>query len=142
MKRAILITFIIIFTNQLYAQKDRENIKVAITGFFNGLSLINSDTLRYHTTPDFHLLEDGEVWNMDTLINAMMPKKNVDFKRINKFEFIRTEIKGNIAWTSYNNSAEISFGEKQIIVKWLESAVLIKNNGRWKIQMLHSTRLE
>jgi hypothetical protein len=25
---------------------------------------------------------------------------------------------------------------------WLESAVLIKTNSKWRIQMLHSTRIE
>ena len=142
MKIAILISFLVIFSTPLYAQKDKYNIEATIVGFFNGLSLINPDTLRYYLTTDFQLLEDGHVWNLDTLISKIMPRKNVGIQRTNKFEFIKTEQDDDVAWTSYNNSAEFRQGEKQQTVKWLESAVLIKSKGRWKIQMLHSTKLK
>jgi hypothetical protein len=71
-----------------------------------------------------------------------MPRKNLNIQRINKFEFITIEQKDNIAWVSYNNSADFRLGEKQQTKKWLESAVLVRTKGRWKIQMLHSTKIK
>lgn len=142
MKKIFPIIILIIYSNQLIAQKDKEKIESAIIGLFNGLSLINADTLNYYATPDFHLLEDGEVWNMDTLLNRIMPRKNANIKRINKFEFIRTVQKKNMAWVSYLNTAEFSQGDKKRTVKWMESAVLQKENKRWRIQLLHSTPIE
>jgi hypothetical protein len=124
------------------AQKEKSKIEATVVGFFNGLSLINVDTLNHYATTDFHLLEDGHVWNLDTLINKVMPLKNSNIQRINKFEFIRTEQIGDIAWVSYHNWAEFKLGEKQQTKSWLESVVLVKHKGNWKIQMMHSTKLK
>ena len=142
MKRVILISLIVISSAELRAQKEKNTIEASIAGFFNGLSLTNSDTLKYYSTSDFQLLEDGQVWNLDTLISKLMPRKNSNIQRINRFEFIKIEKNKNTAWVSYNNSAEFRLGEKQQTIRWLESAVLIRDRGRWKIQMLHSTKLK
>jgi hypothetical protein len=142
MKGIFFVSLFVICSINLLAQKDRNKIEATVVGFFNGLSLVNADTLKFYATPDFQLLEDGQVWNMDTLINKIMPRKNSKIERVNTFEFIRTEQSGNMAWVSYNNSAEFRLGEKHQIMRWLESAVLTKRKGNWKIQLLHSTKLK
>ncbi|SHF13315.1 nuclear transport factor 2 family protein [Flavisolibacter ginsengisoli] len=142
MKGIFFISLFVMCSTHLFAQKEKNKIEATVVGFFNGLSLVNADTLKFYVTPDFHLLEDGQVWNMDTLLSKIMPMKNSKIERINTFKFIRTEQSGNMAWVSYNNSAEFRLGEKQQIMKWLESAVLIKRKGGWKIQLLHSTKLK
>ena len=124
----------------LHAQPEKDSIQIMIVRFFDGISELNEEKLRSTSTSDFLLLEDGEIWNMDTLVaNVMWAKSVKKFERINKFEFIRTDQDGNTAWVSYFNSADIKVNDKQRIVKWLESAVLVKEKGRWKIKMLHST---
>jgi hypothetical protein len=129
-------------STELSAQKEATQIKSAIDGFFNGLSLVNADTIKHYVTTDFHLLEDGEIWNTDTLLHKILPGKNANIKRVNAFEYARMEQTGNIAWVSYYNTAVFSRGDKSKTVKWLESAVLVREGGRWKIQMLHSTPIE
>ena len=141
MKKVILLLPLIILLSNVNAQNEKSKIEASVIGLFNGLSLLNADTMKYYTTQDFHLLENGKVWTIDTLINKVTLRKNANFKRVNKLEFIRTEQKGNTSWVSYNNTADFTIGEKQRTVKWLESAVLVKENERWKIQMLHSTKL-
>ena len=47
-----------------------------------------------------------------------------------------------MAWVSYWNKAEIRREDQLRTVVWLESAVMVRENDRWKIQLLHSTRLE
>ena len=142
MKRTFFILLIAISSTKVFAQKEKYNIEASVVGFFNGLSLIDADTLKYYSTSDFQLLEDGKVWNLDTLINKVMPRKNLNITRTNRFEFIKTEQNGTMAWVSYNNSAEFRQGEKQQTIQWLESAVLRKVEGRWKVQLLHSTKLK
>lgn len=142
MKRTFFILLIAISSTKVFAQKEKYNIEASVVGFFNGLSLIDADTLKYYSTSDFQLLEDGKVWNLDTLINKVMPRKNLNITRTNRFEFIKTEQNGTMAWVSYNNSAEFWQGEKQQTIQWLESAVLKKVEGRWKVQLLHSTKLK
>jgi len=142
MRVMLFASLFVMYSMNLLAQKDKNKIEGTVVGFFNGLSLVNADTLKYYSTADFQLLEDGQVWNMDTLVNKIMPRKNSKIERVNSFQFIRIEQRGNMAWVSYNNSAEFRLGEKQQIMRWMESAVLTKSNGSWKIQMLHSTKLK
>ena len=123
-----------------FAQK--EKIETSIVKFFDGLTEVDVEKLKEYTTMDFILLEHGEIWNMDTLIHKISAGRNANIKRVNKFEFIKTEQKRKVAWVSYHNTAEISFNERQRTVRWLESAVLRKEKGRWKIKLLHSTRLK
>jgi hypothetical protein len=44
-----------------------------------------------------------------------------------------------MAWVSYWNKATFNNGQEESVVAWLESAVMIKVDSEWKIQMLHST---
>ncbi len=85
------------------------------------------------------LLEDGAVWNTDTLISKVNQLKALDFSRTNRLNFIRTEVKGNTAWIAYHNAADITINGQKMTMQWLESAVLIKEGKEWKIKVLHST---
>jgi len=136
-----LFLFTIVFNLTLFCQQEKDSIEGSISKFFDGLSEINPDKLKAYTTADFILLEEGQVWNIDTLISKVTVPRNPGIKRINKFQFIKTEQTGNTAWVSYHNTADFSLNEKQQTVQWLESAVLAKENGRWKIKLLHSTRI-
>jgi len=89
-------------------------------------------------------LENGAVWNNDTLMKKINWSKNKyeSFKRVNRIEFIRTEIRGNTAWTCFYNEADFRMDSTTRFVRWLESAVLIKQRNEWKIQQFHSTVLK
>ena len=89
MRKVILLSFIIIGSTKLFAQKDQRQIEATVVGFFNGLSLVNADTLRQYSTIDFHLLEDGQVWNLDTLINKIMPRKILASNELTHLSFLR-----------------------------------------------------
>ena len=140
--RIFCITLLALFVSvNSFCQKEKDSIEGSISMFFDGLSEVNAAKLRAYSTDDFILLENGHVWNMDTLINKVSAPKNAGIKRVNKFEFIKTEQDGNVAWVSYHNTADFSLNEKQQTVNWLESAVLKKEAGRWRIKLLHSTRV-
>ena len=142
MKRTFcLILFALFFNVKSFCQKEKDSIEGSISNFFDGLSEIDANKLRAYTTDDFILLENGQLWNIDTLVKKMNDPKNAGIKRVNKFQFIKTEQNGNVAWVSYHNTADFSLNEKKQTVNWLESAVLGKENGRWKIKLLHSTRV-
>lgn len=142
MKRLFCLALCTLFFNVTsFCQKEKDSIEGSIAKFFDGLSLLDAAQLRAYATDDFILLENGHVWNMDTLVNKMSIPKNAGMKRVNKFQFIKTEQTENIAWVSYHNTAEFSLNESQQTIHWLESAVLKKEDGRWKIKLLHSTRV-
>ena len=136
-----LVWFILFFNVNSFCQKEKDSIEASISKFFDGLSETDANKLKAYTTDDFILLENGQLWNIDTLVSKMSDPKNAGIKRVNKFQFIKTEQNGTVAWVSYHNSADFSLNEKKQTVNWLESAVLQNENGRWKIKLLHSTRV-
>ena len=93
--------------------------------------------LKEWVTADFQLLEVGEVWDLKQLVDAVQG----EYQRDNFFVLLRSEIQGSTAWVSYWNRSVITRGEKVSERVWLESAVLLLQEDRWRIQMLHSTRL-
>ncbi len=114
-------------------------VQQAIAGVFDGFSALSLEKTMRHCTPDVTILEDGVVWNADSIATAFKRMAGVDFKRVNSFNFLQTEVRGNTAWTSYYNQADMQINGKARQVRWLESAVLVKESGGWKIKVLHST---
>ncbi len=91
-------------------------------------------------TDDFVILEVGELWDLAKTIEVIAPLEGQVTRR-NFFHLLRTEIRGNMAWVSYWNKATYRTLEGDRERAWLESAVLVRVNDEWKVEMLHSTRL-
>ena len=108
---------------------------------FAAMSMHDGKAMKETATDDFQLLEHGEDWTMQRLIDAVQPKGK-PYDRFNFFNQIRARQVGDVAWVSYWNKAEIRREGQLRTVVWLESAVMVRENDRWKIQLLHSTRLE
>jgi hypothetical protein len=108
---------------------------------FAAMSKHDGKAMQATATDDFQLLEHGEDWTMQKLIDAVQPKGK-PYVRENFFSQIRARQNGNVAWVSYWNKAEIRRDQTLRTVVWLESAVVVKQDGQWKVQLLHSTRLD
>lgn len=106
---------------------------------FFAMSAVDHQKMKSVVTEDFQLLEVGEDWTIDDLINVVKPS---DYRRRNYFSVIKSETLGGMAWVSYWNKATFINGDKKSTVAWLESAVLVKSDHQWKIKMLHSTRIK
>ena len=147
--KSILLIFVLLFNfTCLKAQEtllsDQTAMHKTVTGFFDALAELDGKKAKSFCTPDITILESGKVWNMDSLTLRITSRKAkaAGFKRVNKLDFFETKKFGDIAWVSYFNEAEIRFENKTTNIKWLESAVLKNENGKWKINLLHSTKLE
>ncbi len=108
---------------------------------FAAMSKHDGKAMRDTATEDFQLLEHGEEWTMQKLVDAVQPKGD-PYERKNFFKQIRARQEGDVAWISYWNKAEIRRNSGLRTVVWLESAVITKVGDSWKVQLLHSTRLE
>ena len=107
---------------------------------FAAMSKQDGKAMQETATEDFQLLEHGEDWTMQRLIEAVQPKGK-PYERKNFFSQIRAQQTGDVAWVSYWNKAEIRSESGLRTIVWLESAIMVKEVDRWKIQLLHSTRL-
>ena len=125
---------------------DKTRIKNLVIESFDEIwSQLNSKNIDKYYTRDFLLLENGEVWNNDSITkyldNAILRKPNPT--RINTIEIIEIKIANRMAWIAYQNYATFS-NENKIIRKahWLESATAILTENGWRLEMLHSTRIK
>ena len=144
MKKIIILILAIYFSTLLHAQqqltKYQQDVHQTVINFFEALSNRDSVSLKDHCTADILLFETGSTWNADTLIlKAITLNTATDFKRINTFDFINTTVADNTGWVTYNLHSEITRNARQSIVQWMETVIVIKENQRWKIKVLHST---
>ena len=144
LKKIIILILAIYISTQLQAQqqltKDQQEVNQTVINFFEAISNRNSADLKDNCTVDILLLENGSIWNADTLIlKAITLNTATDFKRINTFDFINTTVTDNTAWVTYNLHSEITRNGKQSTVQWMETVIVIKEKQKWKIRVLHST---
>lgn len=137
----------ILFSAALQAQlpltSGQQAVQETVIKMFDALSNRDSLQLKLYCAADIALYEYGEAWNLDTLINkAISLNTATDFKRINTINFINTTISNKVAWATYNNQADITMNGKHITKKWLETVVLVKEDKRWKIKVLHSSLIK
>jgi ketosteroid isomerase-like protein len=121
--------------------KEEEKVKKVVVDTFQAIADLDLPKLRSFCQTDFSLLEDGQVWTIDTLENRLKPNLASGMKRVNTIDFIKVTVQGPVAWVSYYKTADITRNGNQRHVKWLESAVLENEKGEWKLTLLHSTVL-
>lgn len=143
-----LISFVIIlfFFQNLMSQsmvKEQRMVQQVIENMFDALSIADTGALKKYCTSEVRFYEYGEIWTLDTLFKKVMQSKSIpDFKRKNNFEFVNTIIHNKSAWVTYYLQSGFTRNGKEELVKWMETVVLIKNAKKWKINVLHSTRLK
>ena len=121
---------------------EQTKVNQTVTKLFDGIAALDTKMIKQYSTKDFLLLENGAVWNIDTLVSKLNQLKAVSFSRTNHLDFIKTEVKANSAWVAYNNAADMTVNGQKMSVQWLESAFLVKEGKDWKIRLLHSTMLK
>ncbi|MCU0427015.1 MAG: nuclear transport factor 2 family protein [Candidatus Kapabacteria bacterium] len=146
MTKFLLPALFVIFTVSAQAQThDSTAIKAVIQDFFEVFSEFDAKYMERTVTQGFELYDVGLVWNADS-VRAYITKNTKPFKRENKLDFLKFNVRGTgngaVAWVSYWNTGIFHRpdGKKQDI-RWLESAIVEKVNGAWKIAQLHSTRV-
>lgn len=148
MKKLFLVILLISCFNLLAQSQttDETEIQNLIQNSFDELfSKYDSKQLPNFYTEDFLLLEHGEIWDMAFIQNYLTrAQANPNPPtRTNRFEFIETKVDGNRGWVGYWNYATITKdGEVIRDIKWLESATAVKTAAGWRLDMLHSTRVE
>lgn len=144
MKKALfsLIILFIGFNSNAQQAADEKAIQATIINVFDAVARLDDAGIKAQCTPDFTLIERGQVLNADTLLKWLAPLKGKGVKRVNTINFVKTGQQGNTAWVVYYNTAEMIMGDKHRTAKWLESATLVKEGEVWKIKLLHSTDLK
>lgn len=120
---------------------DEKAVTEAVRSMFAAFAA--DDVAKFHevVAADFYAFDGGEQYKGDELIE-LIKKAHAGGKT---FVWTITEpavhVEGDLAWITYVNdgSMQDSSGTKKM--SWLESAVLGKGDGKWRVQFLHSTRV-
>lgn len=145
--KTILFLLAFLFSSTSFSQtSDQLQVEQLIQNSFDEIfSNYQAEKLTDFYTEDFLLLEQGEVWDMAIIRDYLAKAKSNPNPptRTNRFEYIKTIVEGDRAWIAYHNYATIS-RDGQVLreLYWLESATAIRTAKGWRLDMLHSTRVE
>jgi hypothetical protein len=140
--KKITLLFLLLAQFTFAQSPEKQAVEKVITRFFDALSVANIPQMKAEVSDGFILLENGEIWTIDTLSSKISRPKPEGYLRLNSFEFLETKIDKNRAWVYYKNKAEITSKTRNLTIKWLESAILRKEKGRWRMELMHSTPMK
>lgn len=140
----ILLSFFlsISFLNLSAQENHKKEIQNTILNLFEQFSNRDVEQLKSYCTDDIQILENGEIWNLDTLVTKISQNKALDYKRVNSIDFVNVYIENKIGWTTYHNRADVIRDGQRYKIHWLETAILEKQKKSWKIKVLHSTLIK
>jgi len=114
------------------SSNDQSTLESQLTNFSAALAKGDTATLRALCTADFVLLDEGKIYDLNQLFASIktaldsnsMTRKPVDPK---------ITMRDNSAWAYYKVSGELRTKTQTIPLSLLESVVLDKTDGGWKI---------
>jgi ketosteroid isomerase-like protein len=107
------------------------------------VALTNDDFAKFHTVaaPDFYAFDGGERFDGDALMELIKAAHAGGKMYVWRVTEPEVHIEGDVAWVTYVNQGSIEDASGTKPMQWLESAVLRKEKGNWRIQFFHSTRM-
>jgi ketosteroid isomerase-like protein len=130
-----------LYVGSSQAGDDAAEVQQAIKDNYAAYSGFDKQKYRATTTKDFILLENGELIDREGDV-ADMPEAGIGFRRKDHFNFHSVKVEGDFAYAVYELNSEIYDDVKGTRSReWLESAILRRADGRWKMALLHSTRV-
>lgn len=132
------------FVSLAYASSpvdDQNKVVETVRQMFVALANDDLDLFRSVTSTDFYAFDVGKRFNGDELMQLV--EKAHDSGKVHAWEVTDHEVHvdGKTAWVAYVNRGSIKDATGVKELSWLESAVLRKEKGVWRIHFFHSTRV-
>lgn len=134
-----IISFVLLIACSQKRTDDPKELEKVISGYFEAIKNKDLAGMNALTTADFMLFEGGKAWNNDSLYYYI--KSNPPFKPNWTFDFKRITIDESTASVVYHNHGVFILDTLRQEMDWLESANFVKENGTWKMSLLHSTEM-
>ena len=122
------------------ATTDQEKVVEAMRLMYVAATNDDMDQFRAVTSPDFYTFDGGKRMTGDELMGFIKDAHAAGKVYVWEVTEPQVYVDGQTAWITYVNrgSQQDATGRKDLT--WLESAVLRKDNGTWRIHFFHSTR--
>lgn len=120
---------------------DEEAVAQTLRLMYVALTKEDAAQLRAVTTSDFYAFDGGEKFTGEELVALIKSAHAVGKTFVWTVPAPKVRIEGTVAWITYLNRGTVQDAAGKKDVSWLESAVLLKEGGTWRIQFFHSTRV-
>ncbi len=119
---------------------DRAQIVEALRTVF--VAATHDDLALFHrvTAPTFYAFDGGKRFEGDGLMDLIRQLHAAGSVYVWSVNDPEVHLEGATAWVTYTNRGSLQNAAGRTELTWLESAVLHKDGGTWRIQFLHSTR--
>ncbi len=118
----------------------KAEIDRTIHEFFDALRTEDKASFKRLVTGSFYSFDVGKRYNGTELVDAIR-NAHARGAQINwSIGPIDTKLSCDVAWSAWENVGSAGIPPDLRPVRWLESAVIIRENGSWKIDFFHSQR--
>lgn len=123
------------------AVDDRDAVVEPVRQMF--VALANDDPVLFTsvTSADFYAFDVGKRFEGDALLQLVAKAHAAGKVYVWTVTDPDVRIHGDTAWVTYVNRGSIADAAGVNELSWLESAVLRRENGVWRIHFFHSTRV-
>lgn len=119
---------------------DKAEIDRTVRGLFDALGKEDRVAFGRLTTASFYSFDVGKRFSGSELLDAVRDAHARGVELNWSIGPLDTHLGCDMAWAAWENSGSAGIPPKVQPVRWLESAMLVRRDGAWKVDFFHSTR--
>ncbi len=127
-------------SNCLDSPQARGEIERTVHAFFDALRKEDEVTFQRLTTTSFYSFDVGKRFPGTELVDVVQDAHARGVQLNWAIGPLDTKLRCDVAWSAWENVGSAGIPPDLQPVRWLESAVLVRHNGSWKIDFFHSQR--
>jgi len=118
----------------------RAEVERTIHDFFDALRKDDEVLFKRLTTESFYSFDVGKRYDEAELVDAVRSTHARGVQINWSIGPVDTKLGCDVAWSAWENVGSAGIPPDLQAVRWLESAVIVRENGDWKIDFFHSQR--
>jgi hypothetical protein len=118
----------------------KAEIHRTIHDFFDALRKDDEASFKRLTTTSFYAFDVGKRLDGTELVDSVRGAHARGVQLNWSIGPIDTRLSCDVAWSAWENVGSVGIPPDLQPVGWLESVVIVRENGRWKIDFFHSQR--
>jgi hypothetical protein len=120
--------------------QDGADVERTVQAFFDALREDDEVAFQVVTTGSFDSFDGGKRFRGTELVDVVRDAHAQGVEINWSIGQLDTKIQCDVAWSSWENDGSAGVPPDVLPIRWLESAVLVRDNGNWKIDFFHSHR--
>jgi hypothetical protein len=116
------------------------DIERTVHAFFDALRKEDKAAFERLTTSTFYSFDVGKRYSGTELMDVVRDAHARGVQLNWSLGPLDTNLGCNVAWSAWENVGSAGMQPDVRPVRWLESAVLVSQNGNWKVDFFHSQR--